>query len=258
MKAVILVGGEGTRLRPLTYSTPKQMLKVSGITMIERVLEHLKSHGIDEAVLSLGYKPEPFLKAFPDGIACGVKLSYALESEPLDTAGAIRFAARYGNISETFVVCNGDVLTDLDISEVLNFHCKHGGDATIALTPVEDPSRYGVVPTDPTGKVEAFIEKPPRDQAPTNLINAGTYVFEPQVLDLIESDRRVSIERETFPKLVAKGSLFAIGSHSYWIDAGTKESYMKASFDLIGSKRPVPLLPSFEEVDANICFKWRE
>ncbi|HEY1466034.1 MAG TPA: nucleotidyltransferase family protein, partial [Acidimicrobiales bacterium] len=207
MRAVVLVGGEGTRLRPLTLTTPKQMLPVMEQPMIERVLDQLARHGIDEAVLSLGYRPDAFINAYPEGSVGGVRLAYAVEPEALDTAGAIRFAADHAGIDETFVVVNGDVLTDLDITELVDFHHRHHAEATISLTPVDDPSSYGVVPTDSQGKVEAFIEKPPRDEVPTNLINAGTYVLEPEVLARIPKGRRVSIERETFPTLVEAGTL---------------------------------------------------
>lgn len=240
MKAVVLVGGEGTRLRPLTLDTPKQMLPVVETTMIERVLSHLGAHGVDEAVLSLGYRPEAFRAAFPDGVACGIKLSYAVDPSPLDTAGAVRFAAEAMGVIETFIVVNGDVLTDADYSSLLVRHRQLGAEATIHLTPVGDPSAFGVVPTDPEGRVLAFIEKPKRDEAPTNLINAGAYVLEPAVLELIPPGRPVSVERETFPALVAEGRLFAWASDAYWIDTGTPEAYLRACIDLIAGGRPAP------------------
>lgn len=234
MKAVVLVGGEGTRLRPLTLTRPKQMLPVGGRPMIERVLTWLGGHGIDEAVLSLGYRPAAFLEAYPGGRAAGIALAYAVEDSPLDTAGAIRFAAVEAGVDETFVVVNGDVLTDLDVSGLVDFHRRRGAEATIALTPVEDPSRFGVVPTDDEGRVTAFIEKPPPGQAPTNLINAGTYVLEPSVLDRIEAGRRVSIERETFPALAEAGRLFALGSDAAWLDAGTPATLLRANLAYAG------------------------
>ncbi|HET6963384.1 MAG TPA: NDP-sugar synthase [Acidimicrobiales bacterium] len=229
MKAVVLVGGEGTRLRPLTLTKPKQMLPVGGRPMIERVLEWLAGHGVDEAVLSLGYRPDAFLEAYPEGEACGIRLRYAVEESPLDTAGAIRFAATEDGVDATFVVVNGDVLTDIDVTALVAFHRDRRAEATIALTPVEDPSAFGVVPTDEDGRVLAFIEKPPAGQAPTNLINAGTYVLEPSVLERIPGGRRVSIERETFPALVAEGRLYALGSASRWLDAGTPATYLAAN-----------------------------
>ena len=205
MRAVVLVGGFGTRLRPLTLTTPKQMLPVGHRPMIEWVVGHLADHGVDEAVLSLGYKPDAFIEAYPDDRCAGVHLTYAVEPEPLDTAGAIRFAALDAGIDDTFIVVNGDVLTDLDIDALVRFHRASGAEGTIHLTPVEDPSLFGVVPTDDDGRVVAFVEKPPRDEAPTNRINAGTYVLEPSVLDRIAGDRRVSIEREVFPAMAAEG-----------------------------------------------------
>ena len=247
MRAVVLVGGEGTRLRPLTLTTPKQMLPVVEVPMIERVMGHLATHGIDDAVLSLGYRPDAFINAYPGGSIAGVRVTYAVEPTPLDTAGAIRFAARHAGIDSTFVVVNGDVLTDLDLTAVVRFHGQRGAEATISLTPAEDPSSFGVVPTDDEGRVTAFIEKPPRDEAPTNLINAGTYVFEPSVLDRIADGRRVSVERETFPSLVESRSLFALGSDAYWLDTGTPAAYLQAHRDLLSGRRSGPPAPGAVE-----------
>ena len=239
MNAVVLVGGFGTRLRPLTLHTPKQMLPVVDRPMIEWVIEHLARHDVDRAVLSLGYRPDAFAEAFPDGTCAGVALDYAVEDEPLDTAGAIRFAARHAGFTERFVVANGDVLTDLDISAVVDFHDRTDAEATITLHEVDDPSRYGVVQTDIDGRVLAFIEKPPADMAPSNLINAGTYVLEPSVLDRIPDGRPVSIERETFPAMVADGALYAtVDGGVYWVDAGTPETYVQAQLDLVNGQRP--------------------
>ncbi len=257
MRAVVLVGGEGTRLRPLTLTAPKQMLPIVEVPMIERVVGHLADHGINDAVLSLGYRPDAFINAYPDGTIVGVRLAYAVEPTPLDTAGAIRFAAGHAGIDETFVVVNGDVLTDSDLSELVAFHRERGAEATISLTPVEDPSAFGVVPTDDRGRVEAFIEKPPRDEAPTNLINAGTYVFEPTVLDRIPPDRRVSIERETFPALVEEGTLFAQGSDAYWLDTGTPDAYLRAHRDLLLGRRDGPPAPDAEPDPALGPGVWR-
>ncbi|HET9691337.1 MAG TPA: NDP-sugar synthase [Acidimicrobiales bacterium] len=235
MKAVVLVGGRGTRLLPLTETAPKQMLPVAGRPMIEWVLEHLAAHGIDEVVLSLGYRPDAFTDAYPDGTACGVALRYAVEGSPLDTAGAIAFAARHAGLREPFVVVNGDVLTSLDVGALVAFHAERGAEATIALTPVADPSRFGVVPTDEAGRVLAFIEKPPAGTAPTNLINAGTYVLEPSVLDRIPEGRPTSIERVTFPALVDEQRLYAMASDADWVDAGTPATYIAANLARAGS-----------------------
>jgi mannose-1-phosphate guanylyltransferase len=237
VKAVVLVGGQGTRLRPLTSTTPKQMLPVAGRPMIERVLTHLSRHGVDEAVLSLGYRPDAFLAAYPGESCGGVHLVYAVEPEPLDTAGAVAFAARRSGIEEQFVVVNGDVLTGMDLSALLAFHRDRGATATISLTTVDDPSRYGVVATDRRGRVVAFVEKPAPEEAPSNHINAGTYVLEPDVLDLIPSGRRVSIERETFPALVGKGTLYALVSDADWVDAGTPATYLAVNLATAGREQ---------------------
>ncbi|HEX4864419.1 MAG TPA: NDP-sugar synthase [Acidimicrobiales bacterium] len=252
MKAVVLVGGEGTRLRPLTLTTPKQMLPVGGRPMIERVIGGLGQHGITEVVLSLGYRPDAFTRAYPDGRCAGLAMRYAVEPEPLDTAGAIAFAADDAGIDETFLVLNGDVLTGLDVGALIRFHRDHAAEATIALTPVEDPSRFGVVPTDSDGRVIAFIEKPPRDEAPTNLINAGTYVLEPSILGRIPRGRRVSIERETFPLVVDDRGLFALASDADWLDAGTPATYLAANLRYAGPPGPTVELADGAEVVSSV------
>ena len=237
MLAVVLVGGFGTRLQPLTLTAPKQMLPVVDRPMIEHVLAGLARHGVDGAVLSLGYRDDVFRTAYPDGSCAGVDLQYAVEPEPLDTAGAIRFAADAAGIDETFIVVNGDVLTDVDLTEIWNRHHGVGAEATISLTPVDDPSRYGVVPTDDAGRVLGFVEKPPIGEAPTNWINAGTYVMDPNVLDRIDTDRRVSVEREIFPAIVTDGGLWAVKSDAYWVDAGTPRTYLQVQLDLLDGVR---------------------
>ena len=237
MDAVVLVGGEGTRLRPLTYQIPKQMLPVVERPMIVHVLEWLSQHGIDRAVLSLGYRADAFIEAFPSSEIAGVALEYVVEPDPLDTAGAIRFAADKSGVSDTFLVLNGDVLTDFDATALLAFHRSRTAEASIALTPVADPSRFGVVPTDDNGRVTAFVEKPLPGTAPTNLINAGIYVLETSVLDRIPAGRRVSIERETFPELVEAGILYALASKAYWLDTGTPEQFLQAQLDILCGRR---------------------
>jgi mannose-1-phosphate guanylyltransferase len=243
VRAIVLVGGFGTRLRPLTLSTPKQMLPVVHRPMIERVIESLAAHGIDEVVLSLGYRPDAFLDRYPDDECAGVRMLYAVEPEPLDTAGAIAFAAAEASVRGTFVVVNGDVLSDVDITELVAFHRSAGAETTIALTRVDDPSRFGVVPIDEHGRVESFVEKPPVGEAPTNWINAGTYVCESAMLDRIPPGRRVSIEREVFPAMVADRVLYAWHSPAYWVDAGTPSTYLSAQLDLIDGRRGDPESP---------------
>jgi len=237
VQAVILVGGEGTRLRPLTLSAPKQMLPIMGVAMLEGVLGQLALHGVDEAVLSLGYLPDRFLEAYPDGQCAGVRLRYAVEPAPLDTAGAVRFALEELDLQGTFIVVNGDVLTDLDVTALVAFHKSHGAEGTIALHPVDDPSRFGVVPTDADGRVVAFVEKPLQHEAPTNLINAGTYVLEPRFAERLVLGERVSLERVTFPDMVADRSLFAVADDHYWLDTGTPEAFLQAHHDILSGRR---------------------
>ena len=219
------------------------MLPVAGIPMLARKLAHLAEHGVTEAVLSLGYKPDAFLAAFPTGEAAGVRLHYAVEPSPLDTAGAIRFAAQSAGYldsddPEPIVAVNGDVLTTLDLAAQLAFHRNVGARATIALTQVEDPSAFGVVPCETDGRVIAFVEKPARDEAPTDWINGGTYVLDPSVIGSIPANERISIERVIFPALVLEGSLYAVHSPTPWIDAGIPSTYLQANLDAIPSDSP--------------------
>ncbi len=243
---MILVGGEGTRLRPLTYTTPKQMLAVVEVPMIERVVGHLSAHGVTDVVLSLGYRPDAFIAGYPDGRCAGATLTYVVEPELLDTAGAVRFAATTADIDETFLVFNGDVLTDFDITALVALHRSSGAQGTIALTPVEDPSAFGVVPTGADGRVEAFIEKPAPGTAPTNLVNAGIYVLDASVIDRIPDGRRVNIERETFPAMVADRVLFAQAGDGYWLDVGTADRYLAATADLLGGRQGAPVAGASE------------
>ena len=246
MKAVVLVGGEGTRLRPLTYTTPKPLLPIANVAFLERQLSWLARHGVDEVVLSLGYLPDAFIDHFPDQRFGDLQLRFVVEHEPLGTAGGIRYAAE--GIGERILVCNGDVLTDLDIGALLAYHDERGAQATIALTRVEDPSAFGVVPTKPDGEVVAFVEKPPRHQAPTNWINAGTYVLEASVLASIPARLRVSIERETFPRMLERpGHLFAMRAEGYWLDIGTPQKYFEAQLDVLAGKTGLPPAPGAVE-----------
>jgi mannose-1-phosphate guanylyltransferase len=249
MRAVVLVGGYGTRLRPLTDTIPKSMLPVAHVPLIARLIGGLERGGVDAVTLSLGFRPEPFVEAFAGARCGGVALDYAVEPEPLDTAGAIRFAADHAGLAETFVVVNGDVLTDLDVGALVATHRATGAEATIHLTAVDDPSSFGVADLDPTGRVRAFVEKPARGEEPSNLINAGTYVLEPSVLDLIAPGAPVSVERDTFPRLVARGGMYAVATDDYWIDAGRPELFLRANIDLVTGRRDEraePVHPSAE------------
>jgi NDP-sugar pyrophosphorylase family protein len=225
MKAVILVGGEGTRLRPLTFHTPKPLLPIANVPFVERQISWLRQYGVTDVVLSLGYLPDAFEEYFHSNPPEGVRLDYAVEHEPMGTAGAIKYAA--GDIDGDFIVCNGDVLTELDVEKLI---------ATIALTQVDDPSSFGVVPIKNDGQVLAFVEKPPKESAPSHWINAGIYVLSQRFLDLIPEGMNVSIERETFPRLLQEGSMYAMQSDEYWIDIGTPEKYLQAHRDVISQK----------------------
>jgi mannose-1-phosphate guanylyltransferase len=253
VKAVVLVGGEGTRLRPLTYRTPKPLLPIANQPFLERQLTWMGRHGVDEVVLSLGYLPDAFVAQFPEDRFGDVRLRYAVEPEPLGTAGAVRFAAECAGIDERFVVCNGDVLTALDLTALVAFHDDRGGDASIHLVRVADPSAFGVVPTFPDGEVKAFVEKPPPGRAPTDWINAGTYVLEPSVLGRIPPSINVSIERETFPRMLeARGALYAMASDVYWLDIGTPDKYLAAHADVLRGALGFPPVLGAEEHDAGI------
>jgi len=246
VKAVVLVGGEGTRLRPLTYKTPKSLLPIANEAFLERQLSWLARHGVDEVVLSLGYLPDAFRQHFPDDRFGPIRLGYREEPEPLGTAGGIRFAAE--GIDERIVVCNGDVLTDLDLSALVAFHEERGAEATITLSRVDDPSAFGVVPTRADGEVVAFVEKPPRGRIPTNWINAGTYVLEHSVLERIPPRLRVSIERETFPRMLERHRrLFAYRTDAYWLDIGTPAKYLQAHTDVLAGRLGLPPAPGATE-----------
>jgi len=253
VRAVVLVGGEGTRLRPLTYDTPKPLLPIANRPFLDRQLAWMAGYGVTEVVLSLGYRPDAFVEHFPESRFDGVDLRYAIEPEPLGTAGAIRFAADVAGIDERFIVCNGDVLTALDLRALVAFHESRDAAATIHLARVADPSAYGVVPTYDDGEVKAFVEKPPPGRAPTDWINAGTYVLEPAVLERIPPGINVSIERETFPRMLERrGQLYAMASDRYWLDIGTPDKYLEAHADVMrGALGPVPV-PGAEEVDPGI------
>jgi mannose-1-phosphate guanylyltransferase len=256
MKAVVLVGGEGTRLRPLTLSTPKPLLPIANQAFLERQLGWLAGYGVDEVVLSMGYLPDAFHSQFAhdhagEDVFGDIKVRYAVEDEPLGTAGAIRFAAE--GMSERFIVCNGDVLTDLDLSEMVRFHDERDAQATISLTQVEDPSAFGVVPTRADGQVIAFVEKPAPGKAPSNWINAGTYVLEPAFLERIPPRLNVSIERETFPRMLDEPrGLYGYAADGYWLDIGTPEKYLQAHADVLGGRLGLPPAPGAREQAAGV------
>ncbi|MFM8972223.1 MAG: sugar phosphate nucleotidyltransferase, partial [Actinomycetota bacterium] len=251
MRAVVLVGGEGTRLRPLTYTTPKPLLPIANVAHLERQLAWLGAHGVDEVVLSLGYLPDAFREHFRGDVFAGMRLAYAVEDEPLGTAGAIRFAAEGSR--GRIVVCNGDILTDLDLTAMVAFHAERGAEATISLTEVGDPSAFGVVPTEDDGAVIAFVEKPAPGKAPSNWINAGTYVLEPAFLDRVPPRLNVSVEREVFPRMLARpGLLYGFRSDGYWLDIGTPEKYLGAHADALAGRLGNPPAPGAVETAPGI------
>lgn len=238
MKAVILAGGEATRLRPLTYNLPKAMVPVLNVPFLEWVILHLRQHGVKDIIIAQGYLPEPIHNYFKDGNRLGVRISYVKEDAPLGTAGAIKNAAEH--IDDTFLVLNGDIFHDFDISAMIAFHKKANAKVTISLTPVEDPTHYGLIETDSDHRITHFLEKPTQDQVTTDMINAGIYVLEPEVLDLIPPQTKVSIERETFQKLLHDGErVFAYPCRGYWMDTGTPDKYLQLHRDLFDRKSTI-------------------
>ena len=243
MKALLIAGGFGTRLRPLTYTRPKHLLPIANRAHIHHVFDLLQRHGIDEAVLLTSYLAEAFEEAVRDAAARGMRVEVTHEEEPLGTAGAMKNAeALVGD--ETFFAFNGDILSDLDLTAMLGFHRSRDAEGTIVLTPVEDPSAFGVVPTDEDGRVQGFIEKPPPGEAPTNLINAGVYILEPSVLERIPEGVEWSAERALFPGLVEEGArLYATATDAYWMDVGTPEKYLAANLDALAGRFRTEAVP---------------
>ena len=230
--AILLVGGFGTRLMPLTKNTPKPMLTVAGVPVTEHQLAMAKAAGITEIVLATSYLSEVFIPYFGDGSKWGMKIKYAVEKEPLGTGGAIRNAAKLLDTKESIVILNGDVLSSHDLSEQIRQHEAHDADVTLHLTQVDDARAFGCVPTDSDGRVTAFLEK--MENPVSNQINAGCYVFNPRVVSTIPLDTVVSVERETFPQLVANGAkVFGYLENAYWLDIGTPRALLKASIDIV-------------------------
>jgi mannose-1-phosphate guanylyltransferase len=232
MQALVLVGGEGTRLRPLTLTRPKPAITLVDRPFIRFVVDWLARHGITEIIMACGFRPDDLQSALGDGRAGGPAVSYIEEPEPLGTAGPIRLAADRGLLGERFVVVNGDLLTDLDLAAHIAAHEERDAVASLALYPVEDPSSYGLVRRDDAGVVTGFLEKPDPSEIDTDEVNAGAYVLERSLVDLIPPGRAVSIEREVFPRLVGQG-LYGLRLDGYWMDIGTPERYLQASWDIL-------------------------
>jgi mannose-1-phosphate guanylyltransferase len=233
MKAILLAGGKGTRLRPLTIHTPKPIVPIFNRPFLHYQIDLLKQvPEIDEVILSLNYQPRRIEEIFGDGAEIGMKIRYVVEPAPLGTAGAVRYAG--DSLTESVVVFNGDVLTQIDLAAVIQLHRERRARATIVLTPVENPSAYGLVETDADGNIQRFLEKPKPEEITTNLINAGIYVLEPDTFDRIPKDVAWSIERSYFPSLIERGETFvAYVYNGYWIDIGTPEKYSQVHCDIM-------------------------
>jgi len=235
MKAVILVGGLGTRLRPLTCNTPKPMIPLVNQPFIEHMLENLREQGIDEAILAVQYLADRFRELLGDGSRLGLKVHIIEEPEPRGTAGAVK-NVEYLLDGTTFVF-NGDVMTDLDLQEMLTFHREHGSKLTIALTPVEDPAAFGLVETDEQGRIHRFVEKPPPDEITTNMINAGTYIIEPELFRYVPPNQHYMFERGLFPVVLqTQDPMFGYPSRAYWTDVGKPATYLEVHHDILIGK----------------------
>ncbi|NBE56894.1 nucleotidyltransferase family protein [Streptomyces boluensis] len=246
-EAILLVGGKGTRLRPLTVHTPKPMVPAAGVPFLTHQLARARAAGVEHIVLATSYLAEVFEPYFGDGSALGLHLEYVTEEEPLGTGGAIRNVAsrlRSGP-DEPVLIFNGDILTGLDIRALVDTHETSGADVSLHLTRVDDPRAFGLVPTDATGRVQAFLEKPQTpEEIVTDQINAGAYVFRRSVIDTIPEGRPVSVERETFPQLLAAGAhLQGMVDSTYWLDLGTPQAFVRGSADLVLGRAPSPAVP---------------
>jgi mannose-1-phosphate guanylyltransferase len=230
MQAVILVGGEGTRLRPLTSTVPKPVVPLVDRPFIVYMLQWLKRHGVDDVILSCGFLATSVRNVLGDGEQLGIRLRFVEEPEPRGTAGALKYAESF--LDERFLMLNGDVLTDIDLTAQIEQHERTEASGTLALVPVPDPTNYGLVRLNENNSVREFVEKPSADQIDTNQISAGAYVLQREIVDLIQPDRAVSIEREIWPRLVGKG-LYGFPTDAYWLDIGTPERYLQGTFDII-------------------------
>jgi mannose-1-phosphate guanylyltransferase len=243
-KAVILVGGPGMRLRPLTEDRPKSLVPVLNRPAMEHTFAYLKQYGIEDIILAMNYLPDVIQDCFGDGRPCRVRLTYCLEKEPLGTAGAVKNLEAY--LDSTFFVLNGDIFTDLNLADMLAFHREKKAKATISLTWVDDPSAFGVVETDRQQKVKRFIEKPPRAEATTHWINAGIYILESEVLKYIPSNTHYTFEKGLFPGLLEAGEpVYGYPYRGFWLDMGTPGKYFSLNMDLLMSKVKSPLIAPF-------------
>jgi NDP-sugar pyrophosphorylase family protein len=240
MKAILLAGGKGTRLRPLTIHTPKPIVPIFNRAFLHYQIDLLRQvPEIDEVILSLNYQPRRIEEMFGDGSDLGIKIRYVVEPVPLGTAGAIKYAG--DKLTESVVVFNGDVMTQLDLAAVIRMHRERQARATIVLTPVDNPSAYGLVETDERSNIKRFIEKPKPEEITTNHINAGIYILEPDTFDRIPSEVSWSIERSYFPSLIERSETFvAYIYNGYWIDIGTPEKYVQVHHDIMDGRFVAP------------------
>jgi len=250
LTAVILVGGEGTRLRPLTYSVPKSMVPVLNRPFLEHVIAYLKKYGVGHIILTLSYRPEVIQAYFGDGDTVKVPLTYCVEDSPLGTAGAVKNTEQH--LDSTFIVLNGDVFTDLDIADMLAFHRQRKAKATIALTWVDNPCAFGVVETDADGRVRRFTEKPAPDKVTTNWINAGVYILEPEVLKHVPAGSHYMFEKGLFPLLLNLGEpVYGYPYRDYWLDMGTPEKYLCLNCDLLSSRARSALIDDVKKLSGD-------
>ncbi|GAB2776838.1 mannose-1-phosphate guanylyltransferase [Streptomyces daliensis] len=246
-EAILLVGGKGTRLRPLTVNTPKPMVPAAGVPFLTHQLARARAAGVEHVVMATSYLAEVFEPYFGDGSQLGLHLEYVTEDEPLGTGGAIRNVASrlHSAPGDPVLIFNGDILTGLDIRALVDTHTGSGADVSLHLTRVDDPRAYGLVPTDDDGRVTAFLEKPQTpEEIVTDQINAGAYVFDRAVIDSIPLGRPVSVERETFPGLLSDGAhLQGMVDSTYWLDLGTPQAFVRGSADLVLGRAPSPAVP---------------
>jgi len=235
VKAVIIAGGFGTRLRPLSCTRPKHLFPIGGRPLLDWTLERLAKGGVDEVVFAVNYLFEAFVKRYGKS-AYGMKLHYSQEARPLGTGGCIKNAEKIIGHNEPFLLLNGDILSNIDYAKITSEHMKKGATATIALHKVEDPSRYGVVEIGENNRIKRFIEKPERGKAPSNLVNAGVYVLSPEIFDSIPSEKPVSIEREVFPVLARDSKLSGYEFDGLWIDIGEPSDYLKGNKHLLDAE----------------------
>jgi mannose-1-phosphate guanylyltransferase len=253
VKAIILAGGVGTRLRPLSCTRPKLLFPILNEPLLDRTLEQLAETGVNAVTLAVKFMAEMFMQRYGKS-AHGLKISYSLERKPMGTGGAIKYAEELIGNEEPFLVLNGDIFTTVDYGSLIKKHNETDAVATLALYRVEDPSRYGTVKLEENGKITKFVEKAPSGQAPSNLINAGIYVLDPKIFSYIPACRTVSIEHEVFPKLAEKGQLFGHEFNKLWIDIGKPADYLKANRLMLDTEKEKQTISTGARMGQNVQF----